>query len=433
VTVPNALLPVEQGHERKTFPILERIPDHLMGSMLDGSQGRNRAPAERCKIDAQHDYAAIQCWLQRYAHKETTHRHYKKEAERLLLWCLFKQHVALSSLTEADFIAYAAFLDNPQPHHLWCGKSGGKGHKRGEAGWRPFVKGLSVSAKKTSFDIIDSLFTFLFTARYLDFNPLALARFSFQRMESKEEKRYAIKQKVLTPVVWNRLIDTLDVLPRDTAHERNDAERVRWLVHLLFFLGLRNSALKQNTFAAFEQDDEGRWWFAAVGKGDKFGRVAVNDALIAAMKRFREWLGLPALPEPHETTPLIPSWKGSGGVTPRQINNILKRLAGKTAELFADQPLVVNKLQRLSAHWLRHQSATMQSYAGIQQKHIQDHLNHSSAQTTELYNHSFADAQYADIQKLGIRFDILTEKATVENTVAGSEHEKTHQEDKEVA
>ncbi|MFU8797494.1 MAG: tyrosine-type recombinase/integrase [Gammaproteobacteria bacterium] len=409
--------PVRNFDENIALPTLDRIPEYPIGYTLDGSQGRNRAPVERCKIDALHDYAAIQCWLQRYQHKDTTtHRNYKKEAERLLLWCLFKHKTALSSLTEADLMAYADFLGNPQPHELWCGKSGGKGHKRGMPGWKPFVKGLSGSSKRASFAILDSLFTFLFNARYLDFNPLALARFPFNRVESKEEKRHAIRQKVLAPVVWNSLIDTLDLLPVETAHEKNDAERVRWLVHLVFFLGVRNSVLKKNTFSAFERDEEGKWWFTFVGKGDKFGRVVVNDDLLNAMRRFRSHFRLSPLPEPHETTPLIPSWKSSSGVSPRQINNILKKLSGKTAELFPNQPLIAKKLQRFSAHWLRHQTTTMQSYAGIRQKHTQGHLGHSSVQTTELYDHTFDDAQHEDMQKLGIRFNLPIGKTTVENT-----------------
>ena len=377
-----------------------------MSFSLNGADGLNRAPAERCQIHARHDYEAIQCWLERYKNKSsTTYRLYQKEAERLLLWCIFQRNIPLSSLKEAELTQYLEFLSDPQPAHLWCGKSGGKGHKRGMPGWKPFVKGLSISAKRTAYAALDSLFTFLVDARYLDFHPLSLMRCVFNRPKSLEERQRDIKERSLEPKIWNSLIATLEAWPAPTLQEQNDKERLRWLIHILYFLGLRNGDLSLHTFAAFEQDEEGKWWFAAFGKGDKFKPIPVHNELVTAMKRFRAWFKLSELPLPYEKTPLIPSWKGQNGLHSRQINNILKKLSKETAKKFTHSPSIAERLNKFSAHWIRHQSASMQDFYEIKKDHIRKNLGHSSEQTTDLYIHHLKDIQHADIQKLQILYE----------------------------
>jgi hypothetical protein len=53
---------------------------------LSGERGTFRAPVERCAIAARNDYDAIQTWLSTKS-SELTQASYRREAERLLLWC----------------------------------------------------------------------------------------------------------------------------------------------------------------------------------------------------------------------------------------------------------------------------------------------------------------------------------------------------------
>jgi len=56
-------------------------------TQLDGSQGTNRAHGDVRQIRADNDIEAIKAWLARFFDKQTTFDNYRKEAERLLLWC----------------------------------------------------------------------------------------------------------------------------------------------------------------------------------------------------------------------------------------------------------------------------------------------------------------------------------------------------------
>ena len=92
---------------------------------LDGSEGRFRAPVSQCQLKATNDHEAVRCWLasKRPSHGGdgacATERAYRKEAERLLLWCVLERKEALSSLSTRDAAAFRDFLASPPP--AWCG------------------------------------------------------------------------------------------------------------------------------------------------------------------------------------------------------------------------------------------------------------------------------------------------------------------------
>ena len=70
---------------------------------LTGETGTNRAPSFITKqISANNDLQAIQSWLAEFNDSPQTHRTYRKEAERLLLWSLIEKQKPLSSLTRDD-------------------------------------------------------------------------------------------------------------------------------------------------------------------------------------------------------------------------------------------------------------------------------------------------------------------------------------------
>ena len=81
--------------EMTRLPTLPELPEAVMPS-LNGAEGTNREIMHPCQIRATHDLEAIHCWLQEYRHKETTLRSYQKEAERLLLWCIYQRKMPLS-------------------------------------------------------------------------------------------------------------------------------------------------------------------------------------------------------------------------------------------------------------------------------------------------------------------------------------------------
>ncbi len=242
------------------LPILSQIPEQASIGFLSGEQGSNRELKEKCQINAKNDYEAILCWLNEYKQTPTTHRNYQKESERLLLWCIYNLRKPLSSLDRVDFTLYFEFLSNPKPTSIWCAPSYGKNGQRGTPEWRPFIGPLSESAKNTAIRIINSLFDYLVASRYLAFNPISLIK---QRTKRKglntDEETLKLQERILELDEWQAMLETLNNWPTHTMHEKNELARLRFLVAILFFLGLRVNELVTHTWRAFRKNSEG-WW-----------------------------------------------------------------------------------------------------------------------------------------------------------------------------
>jgi integrase len=386
------------------FPSLQELPVAINSLELNGEIGANREKSERCQIHAKNDYEAIQCWLNEYRHKVTTFRTYQKEAERLLLWSVYQQQKPLSSLDRDDFESYVTFLDNPEPRHIWCSIDQGRGRKRGDADWRPFVRGLGHSAKQTAISCIDSLLNYLVDARYLSFNPLTLMRKRHARKFSQIEPLF-LQERMLDLDEWYAMLDTLDNYSEQDAAEKKEKERLRFLVNILYFLGLRIHELATHTWGSFRKI-ENDWWFYVIGKGDKPGLIPVCDELLRAIINYRAFLKKSPCPQSDETLPLITSLVTDDAITPRQINKILKNLALETAKKFVNQPEKAKKIKKFSAHWLRHLSASMQDRAGIAFKHIRANHRHENDETTRRYVHALDNERHQDMQKLTLRFKV---------------------------
>jgi integrase len=388
--------------ENFIFPALSNLPQVADFNALSHLEGTNRCAQEDCQIAAQNDAQAVQCWLREYEEKTTTFRSYQKEAERLLLWCLYQQKKPLSGLRREDFEAYFLFLANPSPKEQWCSGNAPRGSrlcKRGSPHWRPFVGPLSRSAQQTATTIINSLMDYLVEARYLQFNPLRLMRKKNKHASNTEMQQLRVWERILEEDEWTALWETLLEMPEDTPELLRDKERLRFIVVILYFLGLRIHELATHQWNAFRKI-RGAWWFFVKGKGDKLGKIPVNDTLLSAICRFRAHLGLPSFPQAEDCFPLIPSWRSEAGLGVRHINQLLKKLAINTAVKFTTQPDKAEKLKKFSAHWLRHLSATMQDQAGVLFKHIQANHRHESEETTRRYVHTFDQDRHADMQKL---------------------------------
>ena len=133
-------------------------------------------------------------------------------------------------------------------------------------------------------------------------NPLSLSR---QRTKHAAPRitRY------LEPSIWQEVKDTIAAMPRDTDRARAHAYRVRWLFTLLYLGGLRIAEVGANTMGQFfvRRDADGamRWWLTVHGKGGKERLVPATREMMTELSRYRQQLGLSALPSPNEETPLV--------------------------------------------------------------------------------------------------------------------------------
>lgn len=386
-----------------SFPTLNEINSLKEFNRLDGTNGINRASTQQPLINANNDLEAITAWLNEYKEEERTYIAYQKEAERLLLWCIFQHKKPLSDLNTDDFKIFFTFLSDPTPREIWCGRSGGRSHLRGGENWKPFAGPLSASSVNTSISIINSLISYLVDVNYLSHNPLKIIRKKKRRHMPSEHRQLEIKQRILEPDEWYAILDALESMPEATPHQIDDKMRLGFIIHMLYFLGLRISELTTHCWNAF-RCEENRWWFYVVGKGNKLGKIPVNDELLESIKTFRRHLCFNSpYPQSNESIPLVPSWNSEKGLTARAVNHQLKRLAFRAAERFEEQTEKAERVRRFSAHWLRHLSASMQDRAGISFTHIRQNHRHAKDDTTRLYVHAYDAERHLDAQKLRLR------------------------------
>jgi site-specific recombinase XerD len=387
----------------------------VIPAALDGRAGTNRATAGHAQIAAANDLEAIRAWLARFADKRTTFDSYRKEAERLLLWSLVQLGKPLSSLTHEDCLRYQRFVADPQPAATWianAGAGGGRKHARGDARWRPFHGPLSPASLRQAMVILNVLFSWLVQAGYLAGNPLALSRQRTRKIAPRIT-RY------LEPGLWQEVKDFIASMPQETARDRAHYHRVRWLFTLLYLGGLRIAEVGGNTMGQFfvrrDRDGTMRWWLTVHGKGDRERLVPATRELMTELSRYRQFLGMTALPSPNETTPLVLPIGGAAGNTaepgrtktegPSQrpltraalhtiVKDVFAGAAGRLRERGEAFAARADLLGQASAHWLRHSAGSHMADNQVDLRLVRDNLGHASLTTTSLYLHVDDDRRH---------------------------------------
>ena len=382
------------------LPTLGTLAAVMRARNLDGQQGTNRESAESCQINAKNDWQAIQAWLAEYELSPSTVRLYRLEAERFLLWCVLHRIKPLSSINREDIGEYETFLQNPTPDSRWCGPRA----TRGSHAWRPFVSGLSATARQTTVRVLQSLFTYLTQARYLRFNPFSLIKQRRQPIKNTASQFMQEKARVLAGDEWEALLAALYAMPDDSLTEKFYKSRLKFLIAMLYFLGLRVSELISQSWTAFQQDQEGCWWYYVIGKGKKPRLIPVANLLLREIINYRHSLKLMPLPNQEETFLLTKIAKNTP-LSARQVNYLIKKLAHNAAQQFAGDTRKANRLKGFSPHWIRHLSASMQSEFGIESMHIKDNHGHTNESTTMGYIHRQYATRHQAMQKLKWKMD----------------------------
>ena len=378
-----------------TLVPLERL---VLPAALDGSSGANRAPVGTVKqLAAETDLEAVQAWLAEFHDSPHTFRSYRKEVERLLLWSFQERGKPLSGLLREDLARYEAFLEDPQPREVWCGAR----QPRENPAWRPFEGPLTAASRRQTLVILNSMFSYLMAAGYLASNPIALIR----RRGRIAKTETTTVERFLEQEMWQYVLKFIDSMPRETQGQRARQERIRYLFSLLYLLGPRVSEVASHTMATFIER-RGKWWWRVTGKGEKTALIPVNQEMIAALERYRTFIGLSALPDPEETTPLAPSIGGIRGITSNMLYRIVKGVVRRAADaLEPTDPHKAQKLRRASTHWLRHTAVTHQTDAGIELRYVNRSARHANLETTKLYLHTEDDAWHEAMEKHKLQKD----------------------------
>lgn len=372
---------------------LEPMDSLVLPTHLSGESGRNRGNG-LSQVDACDDRSAVLAWLARYQDSPATLASYRKESERLLLWCVYQHGKALSDLTHEDFLAYASFLEDPQPAERWVMRVAQKA-SRAAPHWRPFAKPLSEQSQRHALSILNVLFTWLVQAGYLAGNPLALRR-------RKAVTRPVQVSRFLPKHHWELMRATIEELPSNTPRLAKRAARFRWLFSLLYIGGLRLSEVCNHSMEDFYcrrgADGRDRWWLEICGKGEKTRLVPATDELMSELMRYRVANQLTPLPRAGENLPLLlPSIGVARPMARSAVHELVKAIVRETATrlraLGTDQEPAAILLEMVSAHWIRHTSGTHQSN-NMDLKAVRDNLGHANIATTSIYLHSEDDARH---------------------------------------
>lgn len=389
-----------------TLPLpLRPLPEVEPPAELLGASGPNRAPPERLLITAHHDLEALSAFLAVYDASPETYRKYKRECERLFLWAWHEKSKPVSSLMTDDYDEYLSFLANPAPAQTWCGP---KAPQETEA-WRPFVGPVGETAMLTAFAALDAFLEFLCASNYLYGNPMALIK-----QRRKQAKKHAKQSKdrgldegakierFLDAEMWLAVTKAIELMPEAQPKDVDEKERLRFICATLYMLGPRASELQNMRMSSFKEV-RGRWWWHVLGKGDKFAKVAVPDDMVTALVRYRKHLGLTAVPSKSDETPLLGSIRNGKPITARRLNQILKDLFYKAADLLPPEAEhKKEKLRAASAHWGRHTAVTARVDAKMDMRYVQLDARHKDRRTTELYTHSDDEAWHDETQKVSL-------------------------------
>jgi len=219
---------------------------------------------------------------------------------------------------------------------------------------------------------------------YCDVNPVALLR---QKKRFLQKTQTVKVTRKLSHTQWEAVIQLTSIL----ADQEERHERLLFLLSAFYLMGLRISELAETPgripiMGDFAPDKTGRWWFTTVGKGNKQRDVAVPDAMMVALKRYRESRNLMPLPTRGEQTPLVHSDRGRKGLGTRQVRNLVQFAFDQAVNKLKNinQLDEAADLQSATVHWLRH-TAISADIEHRPREHVRDDAGHENASTTEQY------------------------------------------------
>jgi len=356
------------------------------------------------------DWVCAVDFLQQYNGNNATFNAYRREIERLIQWSWLIQKSSLLDLKRQDIENYLTFCLKPPKSWIATKKvfrfiqRGGKRIANKE--WRPFVATVSKADHKNGlepnkadyqlsqkaiqeiFTVLGSFYSYLQLEEKVLANPIQLIR---QKSKYIQKRQTKAPIRRLTEQQWLACFETAKTM----AEEDSKHERTLFVLQTLYLMYLRISELAANDrwtplMSHFYQDSHERWWFKTVGKGNKLREIAVSDAMLSALKHYRQSQHLSPLPLPNEQTPLIPKGKGKGAITSTKvIYDLVQNCFNRTIENLKLTGLTEEavSLESATVHWLRHTGISDDvNKRGRPMMHVRDDAGHSSVSTTEKYS-----------------------------------------------
>jgi site-specific recombinase XerD len=347
-------------------------------------------------------------FLKAYKGSFATFNSYRREIERLLQWCALIAKKSLKELKRNDIEDYVEFCQKPSKGWISLSKVPRfithSSERIPNPKWKPFAvtvskveyrKGVKPSLKdfeftnisvKQLFAIIGSFYNYLLLEECVPINPVAMIRQKSKFVRKIQEKPQIRR---LSELQWSYVIQTAKELAEQ---EPDYYERTLFIMSALYSMYLRISELVadnrwQPKMYHFTRDNEDNWWFITVGKGNKQRQIAVSEAMLEALKRWRKHLKLSPLPSPADSETLIPKNKGKGPITSTSLIRKLVQNCFDHAINKLKQDGFTEEAESLTAgtvHWLRH-TGISDDVKIRPREHVRDDAGHSSSAITDKY------------------------------------------------
>lgn len=417
--VASLLVPLERfTPPRQPVLRMAAAPVHTPSPYLPGGNA----------LGALDDKHAIELWLGAKATNANTRRSYRKNAERLLLWCVYERQKTFPELTVEDAIHYQAWLSSlgrkkPEewakagwrmPAGAWIGP---RAAKRESPEWRPFDGALSPGSVAQDLLTVRSLFEYLVDGLVIRVNPFKLLG---KRATARPEISQLTEQftgRSFSLAEWHLVVDGLG------AEGCSDLERRLLLVLWLgFACGLRASEMLSLKLGNILLGDV--WRLEVLGKGEKTRTVPLPSPVRDMLLAYLESVGVPPAEvrraarskDENDTArlaPLLRSRRGrrrEGGPAPTQplrytalYESLKDHLKQRGEELESRDPEAAGKFKEASTHWLRHTCATLALKDGVPLNTVQRLLGHASLTTTSTYVTEQEEALKAHMEKFVVR------------------------------
>jgi site-specific recombinase XerD len=347
-------------------------------------------------------------FLKAYRGSFATFNSYRREIERLLQWCALVLRKSLKELKREDIENYVLFCQKPPKEWIGLNKVPRfilqNSERIPNLEWKPFIatitkvkhrQGINSTLKdfefthnavKQLFAIIGSFYNYLLLEGYPPINPVAMIRQKSKFIKNIQEKPQIRR---LSELQWSYVIQTA----KELAEQDPDYhERTLFIMSALYSMYLRISELTASTrwepkMNHFARDSEDNWWFTTVGKGNKQRQIAVSEAMLEALKRWRKHLKLLPLPSLVDTSYLMPKNRGKGPVGSTSLIRKVVQSCFDHAITKLKQDGFIEEAESLTAatvHWLRH-TGISDDVKIRPREHVRDDAGHSSSAITDKY------------------------------------------------
>jgi integrase len=363
-------------------------------------------------------------WLMENRYSPNNYKSYRSEVTTFLHWCF---EVAQMSVVDVKRSHLSQFIDwcCEPPKHLIAHHNSPQfvldkqlGDRVPNPRWRPFtgqrvgsgevVYRISPAALKTKLAVLSTFFGYLINEEIMERNPAMMlmktGRFK-HNMQSRSSGEDDEQIKSFTELQWSYVIEEAKRMAEEAPDEH---ERTLMMVSLMYSCYLRISEVSGRpgyspVMSQFRRDPKTGVWgfFIPESKGDKRRTVAVSNALLEALKRYRNYLGLSDLPSPDEQVPLfVRHRKTSHGreqglinanLGDRHIRDCLTLLFERAADRAEQDGFVHDaaEMRVMTPHSLRHTGISHD--INIHQRplsHVQADAGHDSIDTTSRYLHT---------------------------------------------